>query len=125
VTGQEKSPDQPALTAKELWARARPDLDSGRCETWAEYTALSEDERVAYDRMLKRLWDYPSVLRETRRENLEEGEKIGEKKGEKIGRKKERLENARALLMNGVSEEIVCKSLKLTDEELAEARIKQ
>jgi len=57
------------------------------------------------------------VLRETGRENLEEGEKIG--------RKEERLENARALLMNGVSEEIVCKSLKLTDEELAEARIKQ
>jgi hypothetical protein len=56
-------------------------------------------------------------LRETGRENLEEGEKIG--------RKEERLENARALLMNGVSEEIVCKSLKLTDEELAEARIKQ
>ena len=83
MTGQEKSPDQPALTAKELWARARPDLDSGRSETWAEYTALPEDERVAYDRMLKRLWDYPSVLRETRRENLEEGEKIGEKKARK------------------------------------------
>ncbi len=93
----QNTPEQPARTAKELWARARPDLDSGRCETWAEYTALSEDERVAYDRMLKRLWDYPSVLRETRRENLEEGE----------------------------SEEEVREMIGLTDEELAEARIKQ
>ncbi|MDY6323034.1 MAG: hypothetical protein SPL30_09035 [Succinivibrio sp.] len=36
MTGQEKSPDQPARTAKELWARVRPDLDSGRREAKKE-----------------------------------------------------------------------------------------
>ncbi|MDY6323033.1 MAG: hypothetical protein SPL30_09030 [Succinivibrio sp.] len=121
MIGQDKSHEQPARTAKELWARARPDLDSGRCETWAEYTALSEDERVAYDRMLKRLWDYPSVLRETRRENLEEGEKIGREEG----REEERLRIARNMLAKGKSEEEVREMIGLTDEELAEARIKQ
>ena len=113
----QNTPEQPARTAKELWARVRPDLDSGRSETWAEYTALSEDERVAYDRMLKRLWDYPSVLRETKRESHEEGVEDG--------RKEERLRFAQALLEAGVPEDTILKTSKLTVEELKELREKQ
>ena len=36
MTEQDKSPEQPARTAKELWARVRQDLDSGRREAKKE-----------------------------------------------------------------------------------------
>lgn len=94
-----------------LWEQSNPAF--GRLASVADLDKMSESERVAYDRSLKRMYDYSSVMRETGRENLEKG------------REEERLRIALKLLSKGMSEKEVCEATGLTEEELAEARIKQ
>ena len=47
----------------------------------ATYQNMSEDEQVAYDRSLKRMWDYDNMLRGEREYARAEGEVIGEARG--------------------------------------------
>ena len=107
-----------------------------------EKSAMNESQLYAYEQF----WDAvvnERVLREGalkqglaegRAEGLAEGEAIGIAKGEAIGiakgeaiglakgeakwRAKERLQNARSLVENGVPIDLIAKSLNLTDEEL-------
>jgi|GEM_PF-14170 predicted transposase/invertase (TIGR01784 family) len=106
-----------------LWEQSNPAF--GRLASVADLDKMSESERVAYDRSLKRMYDYSSVLRETERESHEEGREEGHEEGVEDGRKKERLRIARNMLAKGKSEEEIREMIGLTDEELAEARIKQ
>ena len=59
------------------------------------------------------------VLAEGRAEGLAEGRKEGRKEGLSEGRKEERLKNARSLKVNGVSIDVIAKSLGLSEEEVA------
>ena len=52
-----------------------------------------------------------------------EGRAEGREEGREEGRAEERMANALSLLQNGVSKEIVVKSLKLSEEEAANLRI--
>ena len=52
----------------------------------ATYQNMSEDEQVAYDRSLKRMWDYDNMLRGEREYAMAEGEARGEARGRAEGR---------------------------------------
>lgn len=72
----------------------------------AEVSALSKEERIKYDSALKRYRDTLNTINGA------------EEKGRAEGRAEERLANAKSLLANGISMEIIAKSLNLTKEEI-------
>ena len=53
----------------------------------AELMEMSYDEQVAYDRSLKRMWDYDAGLWSAKQEGLEEGKAEGMAEGMKEGMK--------------------------------------
>ena len=73
----------------------------------AEIANLSKEEYVKYLESEKIYYDNDGAIR------------TAEAKGEAKGRAKERLANAKALLGNGVTLEVIVKSLHLTDDEAA------
>ena len=88
----------------------------------AEVASLNKEERMKYDESLRAYRDTIAVMdgqyQEGERKGIEEGIEKGFKKGHAEGRAEERLSNAMNLIANGVSEDLVVKSLKLTEEEL-------
>ena len=76
----------------------------------AEIANLSKEEYVKYLESEKIYYDNDGAIR------------TAEAKGEAKGRAKERLANAKALLGNGVTLEVIVKSLHLTDDEAAMLR---
>lgn len=88
----------------------------------AEVASLNKEERMKYDESLRAYRDTIAVMdgqyQEGERKGIEEGIEKGFKKGHAEGRAEERLSNAMNLIANGVSEDVVVKSLKLTEEEL-------
>lgn len=96
-----------------------------RLASIAEVAALSKEDREKYDESLRKYRDTISVMEGQYQEGWEKGLAEGEAKGEAKGlakgearRIKERLQNARSLKENGVSLDIIAKSLGLTDTEL-------
>ena len=88
----------------------------------AEVASLNKEERMKYDESLRAYRDTIAVMdgqyQEGERKGIEEGIEKGFQKGHAEGRAEERLSNAMNLIANGVSEDLVVKSLKLTEEEL-------
>ena len=76
----------------------------------ADVASLNKQERMAYDENLRKYRDTIAVM---------EGQFMqGEKKGRAEGRAEEKLANARSLKENGVSTDVIAKSLGLTAEEI-------
>jgi predicted transposase/invertase (TIGR01784 family) len=73
----------------------------------AEVSKLSKEERIKYDRALKRYRDMYNTITGA------------EAKGRAEGRAEERMANAMSLKANGVPVDIIAKSLNLTEEEMA------
>lgn len=74
--------------------------------TWAEYAALSEDERYAYDSELQVMRDYTNQLNYQYKQGIAEG------------RAEERTEILRQLATSGMSTEQIAKTLKMSVEEI-------
>ena len=72
---------------------------------------LSKEERIKYDRALKRYRDMYNTITGA--------EAKGEAKGRAKGRAEERMANAMSLKANGVPIDIIAKSLGLTEDEVA------
>ena len=72
---------------------------------------LSKEERIKYDRALKRYRDMYNTITGA--------EARGEAKGLVEGRAEERMANAMSLKANGVPIDIIAKSLGLTEDEVA------
>lgn len=72
----------------------------------ADVASLNKQERMAYDENLRKYRDTIAVM---------EGQFM---QGEKKGRAEEKLANARSLKENGVSTDVIAKSLGLTAEEI-------
>ena len=68
---------------------------------------LSKEERIKYDRALKRYRDMYNTITGA------------EAKGEAKGRAEERMANAMSLKANGVPIDVIAKSLGLTEDEVA------
>jgi len=93
----------------------------------AEIARFNRQQLDEYEESLKSLREMFSVAETHYNEGLEEGLEKGERKGLKKGREEGRLEgkleNAKNFLENGVSLEIVLKSIGLTEEQLQAAGI--
>ena len=84
----------------------------------ATYQNMSEDEQVAYDRSLKRMWDYDNMLRGEREYAMAEGEARGEARGEaKVARN---MKNLIAKKLKGLSVpiDIIIQASGLTKEQI-------
>ena len=94
----------------------------------ATYQNMSEDEQVAYDRSLKRMWDYDNMLRGEREYAMAEGEARGEARGEAEGRAEGRAEGearekvkiAKNLKSLAVPIDIIIQASGLTKEQIEE-----
>jgi len=88
----------------------------------ATYQNMSEDEQVAYDRSLKRMWDYDNMLRGEREYARAEGEVVGEARGLAKGRAEGRAEGqtdvAKNLKSLGVPIDIIIQASGLTKEQI-------
>ena len=78
----------------------------------ATYQNMSEDEQVAYDRSLKRMWDYDNMLRGEREYAMAEGEARGEAR--------EKAKIARNMKNLGVPIDIIIQASGLTKEQIEE-----
>ena len=83
-----------------------------------QYMMLNDNERMAYDEHVNAIMIQNDVLGNTRLEGYAEGEAKGRAEGEAKGRAEERKANARSLKANGVSQEVIAKSLGLSPEEI-------
>ena len=82
-----------------------------------------DDERwYAYEMHEKYLHDEATLKECGIREGLKKGIEQGIKQGIEIGTKKTLLQNIRGLLENGISVEIIKKSLKCTDKNISKAK---
>ena len=82
-----------------------------------------DDERwYAYEMHEKYLHDQATLKECGIREGIEQGIKQGIEQGVEIGAKKNLLQNIRGLLENGISVEIIKRSLKCTDKDINEAK---
>jgi len=79
-------------------------------ENAATRLGMTYDEEVAYQRSLKRMWDYDAGLWSAKQEGLEEGMKEG--------RKKEKLTMAMNLKSLGVDIETIVQASGLSKEEI-------
>ncbi|MBR4379931.1 MAG: hypothetical protein IKP48_01555 [Bacteroidaceae bacterium] len=94
----------------------------------ATYQNMSEDEQVAYDRSLKRMWDYDNMLRGEREYAMAEGEARGEARGRAEGEARGRAEGeamekakiAKNLKGLAVPIEIIVQASGLTKEQIEE-----
>jgi predicted transposase/invertase (TIGR01784 family) len=94
----------------------------------ATYQNMSEDEQVAYDRSLKRMWDYDNMLRGEREYAMAEGEARGEARGRAEGIAEGRAEGeamekakiAKNLKSLAVPIEIIVQASGLTKEQIEE-----
>ena len=94
----------------------------------ATYQNMSEDEQVAYDRSLKRMWDYDNMLRGEREYAMAEGEARGEARGRAEGEARGRAEGraegeakvARNMKNLGVPIDIIIQASGLTKEQIEE-----
>ena len=88
----------------------------------ATYQNMSEDEQVAYDRSLKRMWDYDNMLRGEREYAMAEGEARGraegEARGKAIGEAMEKTKIARNMKILGVPIDIIIQASGLTKEQI-------
>ena len=82
----------------------------------ATYQNMSEDEQVAYDRSLKRMWDYDNMLRGEREYAMAEGEARGRAEGEAM----EKAKIAKNLKGLAVPIEIIVQASGLTKEQIEE-----
>ena len=101
-----------------------------------EVSAMSKEDRIKYDRSLKAFrdayntyaWAEKKAMEKGMAEGLEkgmaEGMEKGMEKGMAEGRAKERLANARSLMANGISLDIIVKSLELSPEEIEQLTVK-
>ncbi len=84
---------------------------------YAEYAALSDDERIEYDFNLQGYRDQVNTIDYAREEGLargrQEGIGIGRQEGIGIGRKEEQIAIARSLKALGVSDSVILKSTGL------------
>lgn len=80
----------------------------------AEVSAMTKEERMQYDGALKKYRDTLNAMHGAEQKGYAEGRAEGHIEG----RAEERLNNARSLLANGVSLELVIKSLHLSEEEI-------
>lgn len=80
----------------------------------AEVSAMTKEERRQYDGALKKYRDTLNAVYGAEQKGYAEGRLEGHTEG----RAEERLDNARSLLANGVSLELVIKSLHLSEEEI-------
>ena len=76
---------------------------------------LSKEERIKYDRALKRYRDMYNTITGAEAK----GEAKGRAEGLVEGRAEERMANAMSLKANGVPIDIIAKSLGLTEDEVA------
>ena len=86
----------------------------------ATYQNMSEDEQVAYDRSLKRMWDYDNMLRGEREYAMAEGEARGEARGRAEGEAMEKAKIAKNLKGLAVPIEIIVQASGLTKEQIEE-----
>jgi predicted transposase YdaD len=84
---------------------------------------MNREEQLAYRRYLDDRVILADQIYTARGEGKLEGRAEGREEGREEGRAEERMANALSLLQNGVSKEIVVKSLKLSEEEAANLRI--
>ena len=80
----------------------------------ATYQNMSEDEQVAYDRSLKRMWDYDNMLRGEREYARAEGEARGEAKGLAKGK----ASVAKNLKDLGVAVDVIIQASGLTKDQI-------
>ena len=80
----------------------------------ATYQNMSEDEQVAYDRSLKRMWDYDNMLRGEREYAMAEGEARGEARG----RAREKAKIAKNMKNLAVPIDIIIQASGLTKEQI-------
>ncbi len=86
----------------------------------ATYQNMSEDEQVAYDRSLKRMWDYDNMLRGEREYAMAEGEARGEARGRAEGEAMEKAKIAKNVKSLAVPIEIIVQASGLTKEQIEE-----
>lgn len=86
------------------------------------YLQMTDAERHAYDRHIDNIMVQNDILETKVLEGIEQGIAKGIEKGIAKGRAEERIINARSLLSNGVSFDVIVSSLKLTDAEIATLR---
>jgi len=86
----------------------------------AEYSRLTKEEKQMYDTSLKRKWDTAGALEYARREGIEKGIQKGIEKGIQKGVEKaqaeayaEKLESAREMKKDGISDEQIARFTKL------------
>ena len=87
------------------------------------FSKMNREEQLAYRRYLDDRVILADQIYTARGEGKLEGRAEGREEGREEGRAEERMANALSLLQNGVSKEIVVKSLKLSEEEAANLRI--
>lgn len=95
-------------------------------ENAATRLGMTFDEEVAYQRALKRMWDYDAVMEGEREyarakgleEGLEQGLAEGREKGLAEGREEERLSMAMSLKSLGVNVETIAKASGLSIEKI-------
>ena len=95
-------------------------------ENAATRLGMTFDEEVAYQRALKRMWDYDAVMEGEREyarakgleEGLEQGLAEGREKGLAEGREEERLSMAMSLKSLGVDVETIAKASGLSIEKI-------
>ncbi len=80
----------------------------------ATYDKMTEDEQIAYDRSLKRMWDYDAVLDGERNYAREEGHEQGLQEG----KQEEKLLIATNLKKMGFSLDTIQQATGLTKEEI-------
>lgn len=89
-----------------------------RLATVAEYANMTPAEQARYDYELKKYRDHYAQLNWATKQGLMEGETKGREKGRAEGAAEERIKNAIALKRNGVSSDLIAKSLGMSIEEV-------
>ena len=84
----------------------------------ATYDKMTEDEQIAYDRSLKRMWDYDAVLDGERYYPREEGHKEGMTEGIQRGIQQGKLETAASFKKLGVPIYTIMQATGLTQEQV-------
>lgn len=79
---------------------------------------LDWSEQVAYDRYLKRMWDYDNMLRGEREYARAEGEVVGEARGLAKGKAEGQSDVAKNLKSLGVPIDIIMQASGLTKEQV-------
>jgi len=100
---------------------------SGR-EACGAYTKFAAEVARLANRSLKAFRDayntYAWAEKKAMEKGMAEGLEKGMEKGMAEGRAKERLANARSLMANGISLDIIVKSLELSPEEIEQLTVK-